>query len=113
MGYGRKPARLTAPAPWGAGAIKHPCPVNLVAGVRFGGQDCLSRRAWRYASQANSSAPAKAIAPVINRVVFMGCAPGCRSGGWCGRSDIDPVGNAVKVYKMYTTHRELRPGRAE
>ena len=62
-------------------AIKLPGPpLTRSRGVRFGkfDQDFLLRRACRYASQANSSAPAKAIAPVINRVVFMGCAPGCR-----------------------------------
>ena len=69
---------IDGPGALGRGRHKTPWPVNQVAGVRFGGQDFLLRRSCRYASQANSSAPAKAIAPVINRVVFMGCAPGCR-----------------------------------
>ena len=69
---------IDGPGALGRSRHKTPRPVNPVAGVRFGGQDFLLRRACRYVSQANSSAPAKAIAPVINRVVFIGCAPGCR-----------------------------------
>ena len=68
---------IDGPGALGRGRHKTPRPVNPAAGGRFGGQDFLLRRSCRYASQANSSAPAKAIAPVINRVVFMVCAPGC------------------------------------
>ena len=91
----------TGPGTLGRGRHKTPQPVNPVVGICFGGQDFLLRRSCRYASQANSSAPEKAIAPVINRVVFVGCAPGCRGPASRSRIDVGRPGRGVTARAFF------------